>query len=156
MQVIERSIPKEALNNEVVSVAAPQTVHCSEAIAQLESSYEGSITVDPNLRQELDDVVASMCKALNDPKRLVALYALRDGPHTVTQLCQALGVPQANTSQHLAVLRERGLVATERQGNRILYSLRHPKILEAVDLMRDVVADEVARQHSSIPSRYSK
>ncbi len=90
-----------------------------------------------------------MCRALNDPKRLIALYALRDGPHTVSELCHALGVPQANTSQHLAVLRERGLVATERDGNRVLYSLRHPKVLDAIDTLRDVLADEIARQHAA-------
>ncbi len=125
----------------------------SQVLDGIESKYEDSISLDSDLRQELDDVVSSMCRALNDPKRLVALYALRDGPHTVTELCQALRVPQANTSQHLAVLRERGLVATERQGNRILYSLRHPKILDAVDVMRDVLADELARKQSSRSTR---
>jgi DNA-binding transcriptional ArsR family regulator len=107
---------------------------------------QSSLLVDPSLRQELDEVVSSMCKALNDPKRLVALYALRDGPHTVTELCVALGAPQANTSQHLAVLRERGLVKATRDGNRVLYSLRHPRVLEAVDTLRGIVAEESAKR----------
>ena len=77
------------------------------------------------------------------------MYALRDGPHTVSELCHALGVPQANTSQHLAVLRERGLVATERDGNRVLYSLRHPKVLDAIEILRDILTDEIARQHAA-------
>ena len=119
------------------------------------TQIDSSADFDPLLRQELDEVVANMCKALNDPKRLVALYALRDGPHTVTELCHALGVPQANTSQHLAVLRERGLVATQRQGNKVLYSLRHPKVLEAVDVLRDVLSDEVARQQAARSPRFA-
>ncbi len=112
--------------------------------------------VDPQLRQELDSVVSSICRALNDPKRLVVLYALRDGPHTVTELCQALGVPQANTSQHLAVLRERGLVATERMGNKVLYSLRHRKVVDAVDMLRDVMADELERQQLALSPRRAR
>lgn len=105
-------------------------------------------SIDPLLRQELEELTSSMCKALNDAKRLTVLYALRDGERTVTQLCEILGSPQSNTSQHLAVLRNRGLVDTTRQGNTILYSLRHPKILEAIDLMREVMSDEVSRQHA--------
>ncbi len=89
-----------------------------------------------------------MCKALNDPKRLVVLYALADGPHTVTELCEMIEAPQSNTSQHLAVLRDRGLIEAERQGNSVLYSLRHPKVLKAIDLMREVMADELDRQQS--------
>ena len=103
---------------------------------------------DPRLRQELEELTASMCKALNDPKRLTVLYALRDGARSVTELCAILDAPQSNTSQHLAVLRNRGLVDTTRQGNTVLYSLRHPKILEAIDVLRDVMSDEVARQHA--------
>lgn len=120
------------------------------------ASEPSAIFIDPILRAELDELVSSMCKALNDPKRLIALYALRDGPHTVTEICRALGVPQANTSQHLAVLRERGLVSTRRDGNRVLYSLRHPKILDAVDTMRDVLADEIARQQAARAPRRAR
>ena len=98
------------------------------------------------LREQLDELVSSMCKALNDPKRLMLLYALRDKPRNVGELCHLLGSPQSNTSQHLAVLRERGLVATERRGNSILYSLRYPQVLDAVDMLRAVMSEEVDRQ----------
>lgn len=104
--------------------------------------------IDSRLRQELDELVASMCKALNDPKRLLLLYALRFGAHTVTELCVVIEAPQSNTSQHLAVLRDRGLVEAERQGNNVLYSLRHPKVIEAIDVLRSVMSDELARQQA--------
>jgi ArsR family transcriptional regulator len=103
---------------------------------------------DPRLREELDDLSSRMCKALNDPKRLLVLYALADGPHTVSELCQVLESPQSNTSQHLAVLRDRGLVEAERKGNSVVYSLRHPKAITAIDLLREVMADELERQQS--------
>lgn len=103
-------------------------------------------TVDQHLRDELEELAASLCKALNDPKRLAVLYALRDRPHTVTELCEMLDALQSNTSQHLAVLRDRDLVDTERRGNNVYYSLRHPKVLDAVDLLREVMADEQDRR----------
>lgn len=103
-------------------------------------------SLDDRLRRQLEELVVSMCKALNDPKRLMLLYALRDEPRTVGELCSLIGVPQSNASQHLAVLRERGLVATERRGNSILYSLRYPRTLDAVDILREVMSEEVHRQ----------
>jgi DNA-binding transcriptional ArsR family regulator len=102
--------------------------------------------IDALLRQELDELVASMCKALNDPKRLLLLYALRYGRYTVSELCELIEAPQSNTSQHLAVLRDRGLVEAERQGNNVVYSLRHPKVIEAIDILRGVMSDELERQ----------
>jgi DNA-binding transcriptional ArsR family regulator len=102
--------------------------------------------IDSLLRQELDELVASMCKALNDSKRLLLLYALRGGRYTVTELCELIEAPQSNTSQHLAVLRDRGLVEAERQGNNVVYSLRHPKVIEAIDILRGVMSDELERQ----------
>jgi ArsR family transcriptional regulator len=111
------------------------------------------VAVDAFFRQELDELVGSMCKALNDPKRLAVLYTLRQGPLSVGELCQALDAPQSNTSQHLAVLRDRGLVETERRGNTVLYSLRHTKVIEAIDILRDVMADEVARKQALRPAK---
>lgn len=107
----------------------------------------------PQLRQELDELSASMCKALNDPKRLMVLYTLRNRGCTVGELSRLLGAPQSNTSQHLAVLRDRGLVEAERNGNTVIYSLRHPKVLEAVDTLREVLADELTRRQA-LRSRY--
>src|ERR1044072_377905 len=104
--------------------------------------------IDSLLRRELDELVASMCKALNDPKRLLLLYALRYGRYTVSELCEIIEAPQSNTSQHLAVLRDRGLVEAERQGNNVMYSLRHPKVIEAIDILRGVMSDELERQTS--------
>ncbi|HEV3364707.1 MAG TPA: metalloregulator ArsR/SmtB family transcription factor [Acidimicrobiia bacterium] len=102
--------------------------------------------IDSLLRQELDELVASMCKALNDPKRLLLLYALLHGRYTVSELCELIEAPQSNTSQHLAVLRDRGLVEAERQGNNVVCSLRHPKVIDAIDILRSVMSDELDRQ----------
>lgn len=102
--------------------------------------------IDARLRHELDELVANMCKALNDPKRLLVLYALSDGPHTVSELCEVLEIQQSNASQHLAVLRTAGMVDTERQGNSVVYSLRHPKVIDAVDQLRGIMGDELERR----------
>jgi DNA-binding transcriptional ArsR family regulator len=111
-----------------------------------------TMEIDAALRDELDELVAGMCKGLNDPKRLLLLYALSDGSHTVSELCEILDAPQSNTSQHLAVLRTAGMVDTERQGNSVVYSLRHPKIIEAIDQLRQIMSDEIGRRQRVISS----
>lgn len=60
-----------------------------------------------------------VCPALGDPKRLLILYALAEGPRCVNELVEVLQVSQPTVSRHLRVLRERGLVNTDRQGTAI-------------------------------------
>lgn len=89
--------------------------------------------------REFHELHAQICKGLADPKRLMILNALRDGPLSVNEICDALDLPQANVSQHLAILRDRGLVETERDGQRIFYSVASDKIIMAMDLLREVM-----------------
>lgn len=103
---------------------------------------------DPRLREELEDLTAGVCRALSDPKRLMILYALREGSRSVGELADLLEVSQSNVSQHLALLRDRGLVDTERDANRVIYTLRHPRLLEAIDVLRGVMNDELDRRRA--------
>lgn len=100
--------------------------------------------MDSATAAELHELHARVCKAIADPKRLLLINELRDGPQTVGDLCQALGISQSNASQHLAVLRDRGLVRAQRTGTNVHYSLRSPKIVQAVDLLREFLAEDLA------------
>ncbi|HEY5989920.1 MAG TPA: helix-turn-helix domain-containing protein, partial [Streptosporangiaceae bacterium] len=66
-------------------------------------------------------------------------------------LAEALGVSQPNVSRHLAVLRDRGFVIAERFGSSIHYSLASPKILRAVDLLREFMAEELGWRPAAPP-----
>ncbi len=94
-------------------------------------------------REELLQLHASVCKGLADAKRLLIINALRDGELSVGEICDGLALPQANVSQHLAVLRDKGLVRPRRDGQHIYYSLSSPKIIEAMDLLREVMAEQL-------------
>jgi ArsR family transcriptional regulator, virulence genes transcriptional regulator len=96
-----------------------------------------------NLRRELHNLHASVCKGLADPKRLMIINALRDGEKAVSDICAELGLAQSNVSQHLSILRDKGLVRTRREGQFVLYSLTSPKIIQAMDLLREVMAEQV-------------
>jgi len=87
---------------------------------------------------------ADICKTLADPTRLMILHELREGEKSVGQIAANLNLPQTNTSRHLAVLRERSIVSTRREGTTIYYSLANPKIGEACDLVHEVLKTQLA------------
>ena len=90
---------------------------------------------------------AEICKTLADPKRLMILHALRDGEMSVSQLVSELGLPQANVSQHLAILRDRGIVNARHQGRTVHYSMAYPKIAEACDLVQGILEEQLASNY---------
>lgn len=94
---------------------------------------------------ELTMLHANVCKGLGDPKRLLLIDALRDGELSVSELCEALDLPQANVSQHLAILRDKGLVKTRKEAQKVFYSLASHKIVLAMDLLREVM-------HETLPA----
>ena len=81
---------------------------------------------------------AAVAKALADPKRLCVLQSLADGELSVRELSDQVGCHVPNMSQHLAVLRNSGLVLTRREGNAIYYRLADPRILEACRLLQSI------------------
>lgn len=93
-----------------------------------------------SIAHELNQLHASVCKGLADPKRLLIINVLRNGEMSVGEICEELDLPQANVSQHLAIMRERGLVRARKDGQFVFYSLTTMKIVEAVDLLRQVMA----------------
>lgn len=98
--------------------------------------------MNENLESEIRVLYERVCKAIADPKRLLILNALRDAELSVGDIAETLRISQSNASQHLAVLRDRGIVTTRRAGTTVYYSLRSPKILEAIDLMREFALEE--------------
>lgn len=89
--------------------------------------------------QQVFELHAELLKALSHPKRLEVIHLLRDKNLSVTQIQRMLDLPQANLSQHLQVLRQAGVVETEKKGKRIFYRLAHKNFARASDLLREVL-----------------
>lgn len=101
--------------------------------------------MNAKLLHEIDELHAQICDALADPKRIALLYALREGATTVNQLADMLQLPQATVSRHLKILRERHLVTAQRDGMNVYYSVANAKVLDALDLLRQVLNDNLNR-----------
>jgi ArsR family transcriptional regulator, virulence genes transcriptional regulator len=94
---------------------------------------------------ELFKLKAELCKTFSDPKRLIIINELRDGEKQVGELAEALDMPQAVVSRQLAVLRSRGVVTPRREGTNVFYSLTDLKIIEACDLVHQVLLNHLAK-----------
>ena len=102
--------------------------------------------MDKRLLREINQLHAEICGGFSDPKRIAILYALAEKPASVTELAEALEMPQPTLSRHLKVLRERGMVVAKRQGANIYYALADKRIIRALDLLREVLADNLSKR----------
>lgn len=98
------------------------------------------------LRDEINRLHANVCSGLSDPNRILILYTLAEKASNVTDLANAVALPQPTVSRHLKVLRERGMVKAQRDGQSVIYSLGDSRIIQALDLLREVLADQLENQ----------
>jgi ArsR family transcriptional regulator len=88
------------------------------------------------MQMALQEWKADFFKALAHPARIRILEYLRDGEKSAGETLEALGMEQSNGSQHLAVLRNKGILVTRREGASVLYSVRDPMLYQILDLLR--------------------
>lgn len=102
--------------------------------------------ITPSLTQEITALHADICSALADPRRILILYALNEKPSNVGDLAKELGISQPATSRHLNLLRERGVVTATREGQSVIYMLTDGRVIQALDLLRAVLASKIRSQ----------
>lgn len=90
---------------------------------------------------EVFELQAEVCLALANPRRLQILGLLKDGERSVAQMLEKMEINKANLSQHLAVLRQKGLIMSRREGASVYYRLASSRITEACSIMRDVLLE---------------
>jgi ArsR family transcriptional regulator len=98
------------------------------------------------LETEVLKLHSEICAGLADPSRIMILYELSAGPRNVSELCNGLKMPQPMVSRHLKILRERGMVVAERQGTVVQYTLADERLIQALDLLRAVLRDGLAKR----------
>jgi ArsR family transcriptional regulator len=102
------------------------------------------------LAQEITQLHAEICSALADSRRILLLYALSDKPRNVSELAEYIGISQPAASRHLKILRDRGLVISVRQGPSVEYYLSDERLIEALNMIRDILRDRLTYQASLV------
>lgn len=86
-----------------------------------------------------------MFQALAHPTRVAIVEHLKEGELSAGALCQRLGLEKANVSQHLAVLRSKGILDSRKVANSVLYSISDPAITEVFDILRAFCYSRLAK-----------
>ena len=100
--------------------------------------------------KEIYEIHAEMCKVFSNSTRLEILNLLRDEELSVTELIKKTKLSQANISQHLSIMKSKGIVVSNRNGKNIYYKLTNPKIIKAFDIIRDVLAEKLKKNERSV------
>lgn len=95
--------------------------------------------MDKNMEEKIFEMHAEVCKSMASPTRLKVMNLLRGGEKSVEELKKQLELPKANLSQHLGILRQRGIISSRRAGLNIYYKVTNPKIIKACDILREVL-----------------
>jgi len=93
---------------------------------------------------------SDVCKTLANPKRQEILDSLREKEMTVNEIVEKTGITQANLSQHLSILRTKDIVKTRRDGLNVYYSLSNSKIIQAFDLISQLINESLASQTKTV------
>ncbi len=99
---------------------------------------------------EIFERQARICKAFAHPARLQILDLLGQGELASSELQEALGVSKTNISQHLAILKSAGVLATRRNGKQVYCYLTIPEVKQACQLIRKVLEAHIAESHRLI------
>lgn len=116
----------------------------SDSMIALQDAAEARMASAP--LKETTMLMASICQALSDPKRISILYALAKNPRHVNDLAADLGLPQPTVSRHLRVLRQQSLVLMKREGTWTTYRLADRRIIQMLDTTRQVMFDGLKRK----------
>src|SRR5665648_260792 len=113
----------------------------------LEYSKEQAMANNTKIDMTIFNLQAELSKTLSHPIRLAILHSLRDSEKNVNELTEILGISQSNLSQHLALMRQKGILQTRRQGTCVYYSVVNGKINQACDMVREVLIDQLTQKH---------
>ena len=86
---------------------------------------------------------AEVCKIFSSPIRLEILNLLRNKEMSVTEIIEKTKLSQVNISQHLSIMKSKGIVTSDREGKNIYYRLTNPKIIKAFDIIREVLTEKL-------------
>ena len=81
-------------------------------------------------------------KAMSHPLRLKILCTLGDQEVSVQEIVEQVGTSQSNISQHLAILRDKGILASRKDANRVYYRVSDSRTLQLISMMREVFCNQ--------------
>jgi ArsR family transcriptional regulator len=98
------------------------------------------------------ELQADICKIFSNAKRLEIINALKEKEMSASELIEKTGLSKANLSQHMSIFKSKGVILTRREGVNIYYRISSPKLIQACNLMREVLLDQFQEKGKIVSS----
>ncbi|MEA4901787.1 metalloregulator ArsR/SmtB family transcription factor [Desulfitobacterium sp.] len=97
-----------------------------------------------------NQLISNVFKALAHPTRIQIVKLLRNGELCVCDILPNLDSEQSNTSQHLAVLKNQGIVESRKDGSKVIYSLKNEEVCAMIDLAEAIILRQIEETKASL------
>jgi ArsR family transcriptional regulator, virulence genes transcriptional regulator len=102
--------------------------------------------------RELYELQADVCKIFSNSRRLEIINHLKEKELSAGDLIEKTGLSKANLSQHMSVLKAKGVILSRREGVTVYYRISNVKIIEACTLMREVLLEQIQEKGRMVSS----
>lgn len=93
---------------------------------------------------------ADICKIFSNDKRLEIINLLKEREMPNSELMHETGLSKVNISQHMNVLKSKGVIVSRREGQQLFYRISNPKIIQACTLMREVLVEQLLEREKVV------
>ena len=97
-----------------------------------------------------NQLISSVFKALAHPTRIQIVKLLRNGELCVCEILPNLDSEQSNTSQHLTVLKNQGIVESKKDGSKVIYSIKNKEVYDMIDLVEAIILRQIEETKTSL------
>ncbi len=102
------------------------------------------------MNEKINDLSTSILKSISHPTRVRILQLLENGPLCVCEIIEDLQLEQSNVSQHLAILRNQGIISSYRDGSKVIYKTEISEIYKVLSLVQKIVLKQISTIHKEV------
>jgi ArsR family transcriptional regulator len=92
----------------------------------------------------VNKMTAELFKTIGHPVRIKILHLLQGGERCVCEMIEEIDIEQSNFSQHLGVLKKQGLLDSRKEGQRVIYWIAYPSVIQLLDAAEKTLSDQIA------------
>ena len=102
--------------------------------------------------EDLFELHADVCKIFSSAKRLEIINTLKEKEMSASELIEKTSLSKANLSQHMSILKSKGVIRARKEGLNVYYRIANPKIIQACNLMREVLVEQLQEKGKMVSS----
>jgi DNA-binding transcriptional ArsR family regulator len=97
-----------------------------------------------------NQLISNVFKAMAHPTRIQIVKLLRAGEMCVCNILPNLDSEQSNTSQHLTILKNQGIVESKKDGSKVIYSIKNTEVYDMIDLAEAIILRQIEETKTSL------